>query len=390
MTGDIAEQTLLDPIGTITRLVVAVEPVLTADLIEDIVIGVAGGRAKSRRLAQTLAARPALLRDGRSPAPRAVGDLLIALRRAGSQAVSPPHCAECGKQLRTLSRRGEHWYCAGCAVRPEPCFSCGRTRVISTRDRQGRPRCDQCPDSDKRDPLSILTDVIGRLDPSLPAQAISAATGRVFARANQLRRLAWVVKDQPGLLTGEGAQAPIPGVLRLIDQLCELGAEKITRPACPRCRRVVQLANDSTASGCVAAVSPRLERCPAHVAAASVSPPPGTTTENLCAPTAWSTIPSTWRNALPAAGAAVSPPTARTGRSAAAVGPGSEWTARSAAGRCPAWSPPRPASPGARHVRSAGPAALVAARSAPSAAAPWILRSARNVCPQTRSRGLPA
>lgn len=242
MTDDIADRTLLDPIGTITRLVAAVEPALAPDLIEDIVIGVAGGRAKSRRLARTLAGRPALLRDGRSPAPRVVGDLLIALRRAGSQAVSPPHCAECGKQLRTLSRRGEHWYCAACAVRPEPCFSCGRTRVISTRDRQGRPRCEQCPDSDERDPLLILTEVIGRLDPSLPAHAISSATGRVFVRANQLRRLAWVIEDQPGLLTGDGAQAPIPGVLRLIDHLCELGAEKITRPACPRCRRVVRLA----------------------------------------------------------------------------------------------------------------------------------------------------
>ena len=41
--------------------------------------------------------RPAVLADGRSPAPRAVGDLLIALRKAGATAISAPVCAECGK-----------------------------------------------------------------------------------------------------------------------------------------------------------------------------------------------------------------------------------------------------------------------------------------------------
>jgi len=39
-----------------------------------------------------------------SPAPRAVADLLIALRAVGATDVSPPTCAECGKQLRTFHR----------------------------------------------------------------------------------------------------------------------------------------------------------------------------------------------------------------------------------------------------------------------------------------------
>lgn len=65
MTGDIAGQALPDPIGTITRLVAEAEPALAVGLLEDIVIGVAGGRAKRRRLARALAQRPAVLRDAR-------------------------------------------------------------------------------------------------------------------------------------------------------------------------------------------------------------------------------------------------------------------------------------------------------------------------------------
>jgi 3-hydroxyisobutyrate dehydrogenase-like beta-hydroxyacid dehydrogenase len=75
--------------------------------ITDVVSRVAGGRAKRRRLAQALLGRPVVLADGRSPAPRVVGDLLIALRKAGADSVSPPVCATCGKRLRTLQRRGE-------------------------------------------------------------------------------------------------------------------------------------------------------------------------------------------------------------------------------------------------------------------------------------------
>jgi hypothetical protein len=57
MTDEIAELAVLDPIGAITRLVAEVEPALATDLIRDIVSGVAGGRAKCRRLAQALVER---------------------------------------------------------------------------------------------------------------------------------------------------------------------------------------------------------------------------------------------------------------------------------------------------------------------------------------------
>jgi len=72
---------LADPIGVTAALVAAIEPGLNPAMIADIVAGVAGGRVKQRRLAQALTDRPAMLRDGRSPGPRVVADLLIALRR---------------------------------------------------------------------------------------------------------------------------------------------------------------------------------------------------------------------------------------------------------------------------------------------------------------------
>src|SRR5680860_1801121 len=84
-----------------------------------VVKDVSGGRAKRRRLAQALLEKPTLLADGCSPAPRVVGDLLIALRIAGAVNISPPVCAECGKRLRTLQRRGQDWYCGVCGHRPD-------------------------------------------------------------------------------------------------------------------------------------------------------------------------------------------------------------------------------------------------------------------------------
>lgn len=89
-TADQLDRVVADPIGLITDLVADVEKELDPETIRAVVTTVAGGRAKSRTLAAALNRRPALLDDGRSPAPRALGDLLIALRQAGAQAISPP------------------------------------------------------------------------------------------------------------------------------------------------------------------------------------------------------------------------------------------------------------------------------------------------------------
>ena len=78
-------------------------------------------------------------------------------------------------------------------------------------------------------------------DPGLPAEAAAAAIKATVTKQAHLQKLAWLLHDEPGLLTGDGAKAPFPVVLRLIDALCEAGAARIRRPACPRCRRVITL-----------------------------------------------------------------------------------------------------------------------------------------------------
>lgn len=232
---------LADPIGVVVGLLAQVEPELDRPTIERTVTGVAGGRAKRRRLAHALLDNPAVFGDGRSPAPRVVGALLLALRAAGAVNVCPPVCAQCGRQLRTMQRRGEHWYCAGCGHRREPCAGCGQTRTVSFRDRQAQPRCKQCPPDDGRDPMDGVVEVVAGVDPTLPADLVVSAVNAVVSQAGQRHRLAWALADRPELLTGAGADAPVPSVLRLIDVLCDAGATRIIRPACPRCHRVLRL-----------------------------------------------------------------------------------------------------------------------------------------------------
>ena len=90
-------EVLADPLRVVIDLVAGIESSLGRARIEAVVVDVAGGRAKRRRLAQALQERPSLLADGRSPAPAVVGNLLIALRNAGACDIAVPVCADCGK-----------------------------------------------------------------------------------------------------------------------------------------------------------------------------------------------------------------------------------------------------------------------------------------------------
>jgi hypothetical protein len=231
---------LTDPIGVMVACVLQAGPGLERDIIEAEVRKIAGGRAKQRKLAQALAERPQILPDGRSPAPRAFAALLTALRSAGAEGISPPICADCGKQLRTIQRRGDDWYCGACGPRREPCSNCAKTRPVHLRDREGRTRCDKCP-LDDPDPTDAIVTVVSAIDPSLPTEAIATAARRAATQSGQRYKLAWALQDRPDLLTGEAAYAPVPSVLRLIDLLCERGARQITRPACPHCGRTIPL-----------------------------------------------------------------------------------------------------------------------------------------------------
>ena len=236
-----AAEVLADPVGVVAGLLCGAEPGLDRQVASDLVQRVAVGRAKRRRLAQALLDKPSLLTDGRSPAPRVVGNLLIALRRAGAVIISAPVCAECGKQLRSMQRRGQDWYCGVCGPEPEPCTGCGLSRPVSVRDRGGRPRCSGCRHDDHLDPMQILLEVVTAVDPGIGAAAVSAAARAAAPGTGQLRRLAWALQDHPGLLTGAGANATVPSVLRLLDALAEAGADGIVRPACPHCGRIIAL-----------------------------------------------------------------------------------------------------------------------------------------------------
>lgn len=92
----------------------------------------------------------------------------------------------------------------------ELCAVCGQLRRVSCRDRDGAPRCTQCPLDDGRDPNPQVVDVVARADPTLPTDMIAAATAAAAPQAGQRHRLAWALQDRPDLLTGNGAQAPVP------------------------------------------------------------------------------------------------------------------------------------------------------------------------------------
>ena len=241
MSVEFAPEVLADPIGVVVDLIAERKPGLDRSTITCVVEEIAGGRVKRRRLAQALLDRPRVLDDGRSPAPRAVGELLVALTKAGASRISAPVCAECGKHLRTLQRRGEEWYCGVCGPVREPCGGCGRIRPIHTRDRDGQPRCAACPPDGGRDPLELAVDVIAAADAALSTDVAAAAVRLAAPRSGHRHQLAWALQDRPELLTGAGAQAPIRSVLRLIDTLCDAGASAIVRPPCPRCGRIIHL-----------------------------------------------------------------------------------------------------------------------------------------------------
>ena len=232
---------LADPVGVIVDLVVDVEPGLDRARISEVVADLAGGRAKRRRLAQALLARPGILTDGRSPAPEAIGKLLTALRDAGAVSVSAPVCTECGKAMRAFQRRGQDWYCGVHGPKTAACAVCGNVRPIAQRDRQHQPRCWQHPLTGEQDPTGVLIDLVTSIDPALDTQLVRVSIGAAAPQTGQRRRLAWALQDHPGLLTGAGAQAPVPAVLRLIDMLAERGSGRIVRPPCPGCGRVIAL-----------------------------------------------------------------------------------------------------------------------------------------------------
>lgn len=235
-----AAEVLTDPIAVMVELIATADPALPRTTVAEIVTRLAGGRAKQRRLAQALLDRPAILHDGRSPAPRVIADLLMALRAAGSDRISAPVCAGCPKQLRSLQRRGEDWWCGPCADRPEPCSGCGQVRPVNFRDRNGQPRCTDCPPAE-RDPVDAVLESVAAVDPVLTPDSVVRALHAAARQRRQYYQIGWALEERPSLLTGDGADAPAECVLRFIDGLIAEGSVVAVRPACPGCGRVIVL-----------------------------------------------------------------------------------------------------------------------------------------------------
>jgi hypothetical protein len=235
-----AAEVLADPISVMAGLIADADPALAQTAITETVTRLAGGRAKQRRLAQALLDRPAILHDGRSPAPRVIADLLLALRAAGSVRISAPVCAGCAKPLGSLQRRGEDWWCGPCADRPEPCSACGQLRPVNFRDRRGQPRCADCPPAEQN-PVEAVLESVAAIDPALTPEVIVKALHAAARQRRQYHQIAWALEERPSLLTGDGAGAPAECVLRFIDALIAEGSTVTIRPACPGCQRVIAL-----------------------------------------------------------------------------------------------------------------------------------------------------
>ncbi len=85
------------------------------------------------------------------------------------------------------------------------------------------------------DPAGALLALMAELEPALSPEVILGALGQAAARPDGRRRIAAAVAAQPDLLTGQGASAPFPGILRFISALARAGAAAVVEPPCPRC-----------------------------------------------------------------------------------------------------------------------------------------------------------
>lgn len=81
-------------------------------------------------------------------------------------------------------------------------------------------------------PLLVL---LAELEPALVTETVLAAVRAAAALPAGQRRIAQEVVDRPDLLTGQAAAATLPGVLRFVDALVQVGATTVVAPLCPRC-----------------------------------------------------------------------------------------------------------------------------------------------------------
>ncbi|MFJ9034055.1 site-specific integrase [Streptomyces sp. NPDC102274] len=167
-----------------------------------------------------------------------VGKLLFALKRAGAEQLAAPVCRLCGREPRVLTFAGREWGCSVCVATPSPrvaCTQCGQDREVHGRDRHGHPYCQRCFVED--DLTAALAQVVIGIDSAVTPEAVTEALKRADQRPVGRRQITAAVIEHPELLTGEGASAPVQGVLRFIEELHAAGARAVVIPPCPACGR---------------------------------------------------------------------------------------------------------------------------------------------------------
>ncbi|MFI7337013.1 site-specific integrase [Streptomyces sp. NPDC050085] len=234
MAIDIEQLIADDPLGAVVQQIAHVEHGLSTEQIREVAQAVLRGPAPRRRVAREVRDNPQVLVTGRSPSIWAVGKLLAALAKRGAGQLATPRCCDCDREIVTLcSRKGGLWACGSCNRPKVECASCGTLALVSSRDRQGRPRCQRCRDGD--DPTEELIDQIVGLDSGLNRDLVAKVLEECSPKRAVRRRVAWAVLDQPELLTDGGHAAPAPSVLSFINALVDAGATAVKRPGCAHC-----------------------------------------------------------------------------------------------------------------------------------------------------------
>ena len=256
---------------------------------------VAGGRAKSRRLASGpgRAARSA----GRRQVPGAAGRRRPARRvargrravglAAGLRAVRQGSCGPSSAAARTGTARA-------CGQRAEPCAACGKDRpgrlpgpgrAAAMREMPGRRR----PRPGHRDP-SASSPGWTPAPAGMPSPLPSAAR---LPGPHTSRNWPGHWKTTPALLTGDGHLAPLRAIPRFIELLHAAGVAGIARPACAR---LPPGGAHRQAAGRRAGL-PDLHRAApapsrAHAAEPAASPSPAMGRAGRCAPNCFITDPA--------------------------------------------------------------------------------------------------
>ncbi|MFD7447143.1 site-specific integrase [Streptomyces sp. NPDC059909] len=145
------------------------------------------------------------------------------------------------------------------------------------------------------DPVKALLAVVSAIEPTVCPEEVVIALQQAAVRPDGQRRVAEEIVSCPALLTGKGASAVSPGVLRFIYALVREGARTVVEPPCPRCGKQRKLGRPfdgvRLCAGCTRkALAVRCHRCQ------QVKPPArrDDNGEAICQP-CWWRDPRSWK-----------------------------------------------------------------------------------------------